>query len=176
MATVLSPHMRMARALAPGILIGINKDFPPKIKNPILNKEWQLFDKDAEDTTMARLNVYLAGKDFSLCRDFIVWIQSVFMSRSGQGLILVVAKKAKTTYFIASKEVFCSDECLSGLDIYNAIHFTVPFWNILECSICGPQLQLHARPSRSHENSFFLKIGGIISGHISRPSNLVHSL
>lgn len=40
-----------------GILIGINKDFPPKIKNPILNKEWQLFDKDAEDTTMACLKV-----------------------------------------------------------------------------------------------------------------------
>ena len=41
-----------------GILVGINKDFPPKIKNPILNTEWQLFDKDVEDTTVVCLKIF----------------------------------------------------------------------------------------------------------------------
>ena len=60
------------------------------------------------------LHVSLAcGKYFLFCEISLYGCSFVCTSRSG--LILVHAKEATTSYFIAVKEVFVSDECFSGL-------------------------------------------------------------
>ena len=51
---------------------------------------------------------------FLFCEISLPWCS--FVSTSRFVLILVRAKEAKTTYFIARKEVFGLDECFSGLD------------------------------------------------------------